>query len=255
MQQPLPNLADFGISERTGFLSDQPPLHRLPATLEPLERVLDDLSHLLVTGKLRSRIHRLPVLPVHELLTTEQEYQRAFLVFSLLSHAYIWGAKGDPVLHQLPRPLSQPWIHVAVRLGLRPISCHAALVYWNWRLLDSEDPVDLSNLATLHTVSGGIDESWFYLVTMAIESTGAPALRAMLRVHEGMRLGLPAGEALMVDNLAVIREAIQRMTSTLMRMNEHCDPHIFYHRVRIYFSGWYVCNLLSVWYSLTESFL
>lgn len=31
-------------------------------------------------------------------LKNEAEYQRAFLVLSLISHAYIWGAKGEKVL-------------------------------------------------------------------------------------------------------------------------------------------------------------
>ena len=42
-------------------------------------------------------IEQLPLLDA-ERLQDERECQRAFLVLSLISHAYVWGAKGEPVL-------------------------------------------------------------------------------------------------------------------------------------------------------------
>lgn len=54
----IPRLEDYGISEKTGFLPEQPPLRRLPEYFEPWEQVVDDLSHLLVAWKLRARIDK-----------------------------------------------------------------------------------------------------------------------------------------------------------------------------------------------------
>lgn len=136
-------LEDFGIDPVMGFLPKHPPLLRLPdAYFEPWEETLDNVSHLLVAWKLRQRISTIPELSI-ERLVTEAEQQRAFLVLSLLSHAYVWGAKGEPVLDVLPRNLAKPWLTLSAKLGLRPISCHAALVYYNWRLLDKNGPADL----------------------------------------------------------------------------------------------------------------
>jgi indoleamine 2,3-dioxygenase len=228
-------LEDFGIDPVTGFLPKQPPLTRLPDPYyQPWELCIDDISHLLVAWKLRQRITGIPELSIDRLLT-EPEQQRAFLLLSLLSHAYVWGAKGEPVVSILPRNLAKPWLKLSAKLGLRPISCHAALVYYNWRLLDQQGPVDLSNLATLHTVSGGIDESWFYLITIAIEAKGAPAMPAILKCLQAAK---EQDFASLAAGLRTIAGVISDMTKALERMTENCDPYIFYHRVRIYFSGW-----------------
>lgn len=37
-------------------------------------------------------------------------------------------------------------------LGLRPISCHAALVYYNYALLDDDGPVDLTSVTIVSIV-------------------------------------------------------------------------------------------------------
>jgi indoleamine 2,3-dioxygenase len=46
-------------------------------------------------------------------------------------------------------------------------------VLWNWRRFNTDDSVNLSNLACLRTTVAGLDESWFYLVTVEIEAKGA----------------------------------------------------------------------------------
>ena len=102
-------------------------------------------------------------------------------------------------------------------------------------MLDPSRPRDLSNLATLHTISGGIDESWFYLITMAIEAVGA---RAMTAITSALEATKSSNLLELEKSLIAITEAIGDMTKALTRMPENCDPYIFYHRVRIYFSGW-----------------
>jgi indoleamine 2,3-dioxygenase len=44
--------------------------------------------------------------------------------------------------------------------------------------------------------------------------------------------------ASLAAGLRTIAGVISDMTKALERMTENCDPYIFYHRVRIYFSGW-----------------
>ena len=89
-----------------------------------------------------------------------------------------------------------------------------------------------SNLATLHTISGGMDESWFYLITVAIEGCGARALPSIVEALRAVSCGQTEE---LTRHLLVVENAIADMTTTLMRMPENCDPYIFYNRVRIYF--------------------
>lgn len=90
-------------------------------------------------------------------------------------------------------------------------------------------------MATLHTVSGGIDESWFYLITIAIEGVGA---RAMPVITDALKAIQAYDLSSLSHSLNIVAQVISEMTHILIKMPEHCDPYIFYHRVRIYFSGW-----------------
>ena len=124
------------------------------------------------------------------------------------------------VLDHLPKNLAKPWLKVSATLRLRPISCHAALVYYNWKLLTPDRGINLANLATLHTVSGGMDESWFYLVTVAIEGVGAAAIRDMTSAMRAVTTGDAATLASCLNSIASV---INQMTAILMRMIENCD--------------------------------
>lgn len=156
----------------------------------------------------------------------------------------------------LPANLAVPWTGIANHLGLCPVVCHAAVVLWNYRLLDQDGPIDLrylypvygnvlvkhtltsllrSNLTTLATYSGSLDEAWFYLVTTAIESAGAPCLRAIVNSIEHVRDGnVPAITA----DLETIRTSLEHMNDALQRMYEKCDPYVFYWKIRPYLAGW-----------------
>jgi indoleamine 2,3-dioxygenase len=57
--------------------------------------------------------------------------------------------------------------------GIAPLLTNASVVLWNWRRFNTDDSVNLSNLACLRTTVAGLDESWFYLVTVEIEAKGA----------------------------------------------------------------------------------
>ncbi|MBI1741514.1 hypothetical protein HYR54_00415 [Candidatus Acetothermia bacterium] len=105
----------------------------------------------------------------------------------------------------------------------------------NWRRLDKDDPIDLDNLVCLQLFLGGVDEQWFYLVGVAIEAKGGPALTALVEAEKAV------GENRVDDlvlNLKRVVSSIEAVNATLVRMTEYCDPHVFYYRVRPYLTGW-----------------
>lgn len=231
------NFQDYGVDKITGFLPSKAPLVRLPIEFEEWEVILDKIWPLLNSSSLREKVRNLPVLNVKN-LRKEEELNRAFLILSLLSHAYIWGKEGEPVLNVIPLCLSSPWLAVSEKIGLLPISCYAALVYYNWRVLDETKPITLSNITTLHTTTNTIDESWFYLITVAIESAGAKALNAMNYIINSFYLASEFDSEMVCSAFDVIAATISEMTFILQQMREKCTPEIFYAQVRIYFSGW-----------------
>ncbi|RUS30641.1 hypothetical protein BC938DRAFT_479133 [Jimgerdemannia flammicorona] len=262
----IPHLEDYDIDPVTGFLPREP-LKRLPDPYyEPWECVVDDLNGLLLAGRLRERVHKLPVLDTTR-LRSQREYQRAFLVLCLLSHGCVWG-KHEVVSEVLPACLAVPWTKVATHLGLFPVVCHAAVVLWNWRKLFSDGPIDLrsecgggicagkhyreqfgtivktiivhptplhSNITTLATYSGSVDESWFYLVTTAIEAVGAPSLTAIVNA---IRAISERNHDALLSHFRTIHDSLQKLNATFVRMYEKCDPYVFYWKIRPYLAGW-----------------
>ncbi|KAI9363739.1 Indoleamine 2,3-dioxygenase [Pilaira anomala] len=224
----------YDISIKTGFLPSTTPLRKLPDEyFAPWEDMMDDYNGLLLAGKLREKVHKMPLLD-YKRLNTIQEYRRAFLILCMVSHSYVWG-KHEPTSETLPSNLAIPWTGIAEHLGLCPVVCHAAVVLWNYRLLDREGPIDLSNLAALSTYSGSLDEAWFYLITTAIESSGAPCLSQITYAIENIRTENLDG---LLSNFKVIESALGNMNDDLKRMYEKCDPYVFYWKIRPYLAGW-----------------
>ncbi|TPX35713.1 hypothetical protein SmJEL517_g01883 [Synchytrium microbalum] len=230
----IPDPAQYDIHPITGFLPSGPnPISRLPAYFEPWEVILDRLSALLLAGRLRESVKKLPILDAKQ-LDHHREWQRAYVVLAFIGQAYIWG-KNEEAEDILPESVAVPYVMVCNRLGLKPVLSYAAVVLYNHYLIDPEGPLDLSNFGVMHTFSGGMDEAWFYLVSIAIEAAGAPAIPAMINaMHAVVNRNIPALET----NLLIIAQAIERINETLVAMYEKNDPHIFFHRVRPYVAGW-----------------
>lgn len=217
---------EFNISAERGFLPSQPPLKALPVGYESWEELGKSLNALLVAGKVRSEVHKLPTLDTQR-LQTETQLERAMLLLSFIAHAYL--REREPELHFLPRQIALPWSEVAERLGRPTVLSHASAVLNNWYLIDDSAPFDLTNLALLQSFEGGKDEAWFFLVTAMIEFQGAPMIQAMI--------GILTGDIKAHTALQNMESALHAMTATLKRMQEQCDPYIFYNRLRPYLAS------------------
>ncbi|KAJ2766450.1 tryptophan 2,3- dioxygenase [Coemansia nantahalensis] len=181
----------------------------------------------------------MPVLST-ERLETQAEYRRAFTILSFMAHAFVWGRNGaesEPASEFLPASIAVPWVATAEFLELNPVVCCAAVCHWNWQILDedAEDPMDIDNLGTLHTFSGSMDESWFYLVTTAIEAKCARGLNAIIG----------ATAAVEQDAIEVVTSSLELMADSLVdanaileRMYDRCDPYVFYWKIREFLAGW-----------------
>ena len=87
------SLENLGISHRNGFLPDESPLRYLPDTYyQPWEVIVEDLPALITEHRIRQEIDNLPILSTLK-LSTEREWQRAYVLLSLFTHGYIWGGE------------------------------------------------------------------------------------------------------------------------------------------------------------------
>jgi len=225
-------LSNYRVNLVTGFLPEQDPLTSLPPYFEPWERVAKHLSASLMTGKLRTTLDNLPILDMQR-LDDEPQIHRAMLLLTVFGNAYVWG-EINPVL-KIPKGVAIPLWQVAERLGLPPIVAHAHMALQNWQRLDLSQPVTLDNLAALQLFLGGLDEQWFYMVTVAIEAEGGPAMEALIAAQAAVE---EKAVDVLVEKLNALEKVMTRMLAVLNRMVEKCDPYVFYHRIRPFVAGW-----------------
>lgn len=231
------NMEDFDVFPTSGFLPDKLPLVRLPQEYyKPWEDIVNNLPSLLLTRRIRSVIDQLPLLDTCY-LSNEEEYRRAYQVFGFLAHAYIWGT--DEPTNKLPEQIANPWIKVSKYLRLPPVATYAGLSLWNFKQIiptaEGEDIWDLNNLTTINTFTGSIDESWFFLVSVYFEQKGGRAIATGLdAIKCAYNNDIPG----LIANLQQLAESIDMLGSVLMKMEEMCDPHVFYFRIRPYLAGW-----------------
>ncbi|KAL1963094.1 hypothetical protein VTN77DRAFT_8740 [Rasamsonia byssochlamydoides] len=233
MLPPIPVLADYGISPEHGFLPPTTPLRSLPSPYyAKWESIVSNLQALLLSRRLRSTIDCLPVLST-SYLHTDAEWRRAYVVLIFMLHGYIWG--GDTPAERIPPSISIPLLEVCDYLEVPPVATYAGLCLWNYRPIFPDEPADnLDNLACINTFTGSLDEQWFYLVSVAIEARGAPTLPLMLKAIAAARVG---NSRVVTECLQEFAERLDEITTLLQRMYEHCDPHVFYHRIRPYLAG------------------
>lgn len=233
MLPPIPVISSYGISPTHGFLPEVLPLTRLPDPYyNKWEAIAANLQALILSRRLRGVIDRLPVLSTIG-LEHDAEWRRAYSLLAFMAHGYIWG--GDSPSERLPPAIAVPLLQVSERLEVPPVATYAALCLWNFKPLFIDESTDsLENLATLNTFTGALDESWFYLVSVAIEARGGPIITLMLTAMAAARDG---DTATVTRCLRAFAERLDDLGCLLQRMHENCDPTIFYHRIRPFLAG------------------
>ena len=139
------------------------------------------------------------------------------------------------VQQRVPCPISIPFSQVCEHLELPTVATYAGVCLWNWKPIFEDESIDaLDNLSTLATFTGSLDESWFYLVSVAIEARGGPTIPLMLNAIEAAR----REDSLTVTQcLQSLAERLDDLGTLLIQMYENCDPHVFYHRIRPFLAG------------------
>lgn len=115
------------------------------------------------------------------------------------------------------------------------MATYAGVCLWNYRPVFPDEPAEnLSNLTSINTFTGSLDEQWFYLVSVAIEARGGPVIPLMLRAISAARKG---HSAVVTDCLHEMAQRLDEIVALLERMYENCDPYVFYQRIRPYLAG------------------
>lgn len=125
------------------------------------------------------------------------------------------------------------------------MATYAALNLWNYTLSTTspaDTPIPLECITSQHTFTGTLDESWFYSVSIAIESLAAPLIPLMLRALAPFSIKAAAptpnrNYTNLTVALQTLTAGIHDLSALLDRMDEHCAPSTFYHRIRPFLAG------------------
>lgn len=224
--------AEYGVSERNGFLPDVPPLTRLPGRFAEWDEIGAVLPKHLAAGRARELLSNVAPLDPGA-LSEPAERERAMLLLSYFGHAHVFD--GDVPANVCPANIAVPWHKAAGLLGRPPVLSYATQQLHNWAPLGDDPRIALGAIRRIQDFQGGMDDDWFVLVHVAIEAAAAPVLRASVAAQDAV---LDDDADALAHRLDEIAAGLSAMSGTLARMPERCDPHIYYHRVRKFLFGW-----------------
>ncbi|OKL60562.1 hypothetical protein UA08_03945 [Talaromyces atroroseus] len=233
MPGDIPDPEKYDISLITGFLPAESPPDSLPSPYyAKWNYVAQNMQELLTTKRLRVVVENLEVLACDRLDTISQ-MRTAYSTLAFISHAYIWG--GETSAEVVPRSISIPFLSLCEKLELPPVATYAAVVLWNFKPISAAERLDcLENLTARMTFTGAIDESWFYMVSVAFEARGGLLIAIVM---EAIRSIYSKDALSLAVHLRRLGAALEGLPALLQRMYEKCDPQFYYDQVRPFLAG------------------
>ncbi|RFU72605.1 indoleamine 2,3-dioxygenase pyrrole 2,3-dioxygenase [Trichoderma arundinaceum] len=228
-RQPL-DLSKFAVTRNAFIPEDSLPKMLSDSHYEPWELVAHNLPELIQSGRVHVAIRELPILST-ECLKSEAEWRRAYVILSFFAHAYIWG--GEKPEEILPPSVTVPYLRVSAHLELPPTLTYAGANLWNFSC-KGDDFTNLEDLSTLLSFTGTESESWFLLISVAMEAKAGYILHTMIRALEAVKT---RDYQVIIEGLEELKSCIENVGALLERMYERCEPMIFYHQIRPFLAG------------------
>ena len=126
---------------------------------------------------------------------------------------------------------------------MRPILTLYTVSLWNYKTIfpiHEGDIPTLNNLEILETFTGTSSESWFYLISVAIEARSAIILPLLISCLQAVGdRDLPN----LILYLKSLANEIAHIRVLLCKLHSECCPTVFYNSIRPYLSGWNNSNL------------
>ena len=233
-------LKDFDIDPERGFLPSYEPRPLTPSVYPPAILAEQGLSlpKILASGKIREMfglgLNEAPKIDLEFLKNDRRALDEAMRYFSFLTHAYVYPPGEEPA-KILPAEIAVPLCECAKLLDRPPVLSYASYALANWFRPDRGTPIELGNIAIAQNFLGGLDEDWFILVHVDIEAkAGKIPAECLNEIKTRTEKTAPFASLA----LALIARSQEKMLETMGRMPEHCDPYIYYTRVRPYLFGW-----------------
>lgn len=89
-------------------------------------------------------------------------------------------------------------------------------------------------MVTLTSATGTDDESWFFIISNAMEATAGPLIAAMLAAIEAVEHN---DIKTIIESLKFFQKSMGDFGRLIERMDERCHPQVFYHQIRPFLAG------------------
>jgi indoleamine 2,3-dioxygenase len=231
--QKIPELADYDISEKTGFNVENPETE-LPDYFKPWSDIVHDLPRLIANKDVRKNVSELPCLD-YEKLTTKGQRILAHTMLTYIGSAYVWQEGDRDAAKVVPRQLSIPWCALSDLVGLPPVVTLATVSLNNYRLIDPQGPLEIMNMDVICRLPGDDDFKMFCLIGVEIEIKSMSGIKAIL---DGMRGVVENDESRVESALNDIKKSIADITKSVEHLKGSVDPAKFYNVFRPFFAGW-----------------
>ncbi|KAK5987061.1 Indoleamine 2,3-dioxygenase nanC [Cladobotryum mycophilum] len=196
--RPSEDLAKFAVTKNAFLPEESPSTFLSDPYYEPWEVIAQHLPTLIESRRIHKTVGELPILTT-ERLRSQAEWRRAYVLLAFITHAHIWG--GDKPCEILPPQITIPFLRVSAHLELP-------------RRTESE--------------------SWFFLISVAMEAKAGSILQTMTTALKAVK---SRNYEVIIDALNELRKCIEGVGILLERMYEKCDPMTFYHKIRPFLAG------------------
>lgn len=133
----------------------------------------------------------------------------------------------------LPPQITVPFLRVSSHLEVPAVLTYAGANLWNFSC-SGNDFTNLDNLTLPISFTGSESESWFLLISVAMEAKAAGILQTMMAALEAVKT---RDYDVVTSALVELRGCIEGVGALLERMYEKCDPMVFYHKIRPFLAG------------------
>lgn len=99
---------------------------------------------------------------------------------------------------------------------------------------EGADLTQPENLVALHTATGSQDESWFFIISNAMEARAGPLIETMLGAIAAVDR---KDTSTTIHALQYLKQGMDSIGELLERMDERCNPQVFYHTIRPFLAG------------------
>lgn len=208
-----------------------------------LELLLDHAQELVCTNRLSLEFDKLPevILSIPSSIVTSHDTQfavlgRVYVLLTFLISIHI-NTKDYDNTNANVSIHPKLWNHlkkVAQALGCKPVISYVSELFFNWRSVYSSDSGS-NALWVNSTMTGSIDEAWFYRIPLLIESKSDKVIPIIIQLHEQCsKHEFEKIHKLLSD----LGDTIKEMVVILKKMYSYCSPVVFYHGFRPYQMGW-----------------